>query len=92
MKKSFIVIFLFLTGCMSPEQAQALRNAGAAMQQAGQPSAYPVSTMQGVNAGLAGYNGVPIQQNPYAYTAPIQQQPTNCVVHRTGIWENTSCY
>lgn len=90
--RKIIFLMLALSAC-SPEQSLALQNAGAAMQQAGQPSAYPVSPLQGINAGLAGYNGVPLNQNPYAYvTPPIQQQSVNCMSHRTGIWVNTTCY
>lgn len=92
MKKLSVIFFLMLTACMTPEQAQRMQAMGAAMQQAGQPSAYPTSTLQGINAGFAGYNGMPLDQNPYAYTYQPQQEPSNCIVHKTGIWQNTRCY
>lgn len=85
--RKILFVLLSLSAC-SPEDSQRLVAAGAAMQQAGQPSAYPVSTLQGLNAGMSAYNGMPI---PYGYVAP-QSTPMNCVTKQTGIWTNTSCY
>lgn len=84
------LIFVLLLSACSPEQSQRLSAMGAAMSQAGQPSAYPVSTLQGVNAGLAGYNGVPLNQNSYANNPPpMAMQPMQMPVRCNTVYNDT---